>query len=64
METLQQKSKMLLQYLFGQTLVYTGHMLIKCILTKLTDKVGNESLILLCLGEPLERGAHGIFNYH
>ena len=29
MKILQKKSKMLLQYLFGQTVVYTGHMLIR-----------------------------------
>ena len=49
---------MQLQYLFDQTLVYTGHMLI----IQLIYKVGNESHIFVCLGEPLERGARGIFN--
>ena len=32
------------------------------IIAKVIDKVGDELLILLGLGESLERGAHGIFN--
>ena len=31
-------------------------------LAKLIDKVGNESLIFVGIGEPLERGDRGIFN--
>ena len=31
-------------------------------LAKLIDKVGNESLIFVGVGEPLERGARVIFN--
>ena len=52
METLQKKSKNLLQYLLVQMLVYRTHVDKIYTLAKLIDKVRNESLIFLCLGEP------------
>ena len=42
--------------------VYRTHVDKIYTLAKLIDKVVNKSLICVCLGEPLERGARGIFN--
>ena len=48
--------------LWSDSSVYRTHVDKIYTLAKLIDKDGNESLIFVGLGEPLERGARGIFN--